>query len=311
MENDLIQKSIRDLFNRSVNEVLIQGSKAYNTAVEFMGNILPAEVHKVKKYTQTTPIFSHFKVEEQIAALYQPTVPLPSGGYIVINPTEALIAIDINSGKSISESNIEETALKTNLEAAKEIARQLKLREISGLIVIDFIDMQELRNRKIVERSLKNYLSQSRARVQTTHISEFGLLEMSRQRLSPSFLETYSSTCTNCNGKGVVRSPESNGMLILRTVENELLNSKVDIVQVFANIDAITCLSNNNRADIMSIEKKYNIKLNVHYDPKATAESFSIEKIKTSKVVINDSELKPAVISSDLFCSKGWSLFLK
>lgn len=282
-EEGIIQKTIRDMFDHNVKEVLVQGGEAYKNAAKFMQDILPDEVGRVKEYKNKTPIFTKFVVEDQIANLYKPIVSLPSGGYIVINPTEALISIDVNSGKATSERNIEETALKTNLEAAKEIARQIKLRDLSGLLVIDFIDMAGARNRKIIERSFREFLSRDRARIQTSPISNFGLLEMSRQRLRPSFLESNSTMCSHCSGKGVVRADESNSMLMLRTIENEIFNEHVDVVNIYASAFSVVYLLNNKRSEIAFIEDKYGIKLNFNVDPNATSDVFSIEKIRTSR----------------------------
>ncbi len=282
-EDGIIQKVIRDMFDRNVKELVIQNSTAYQSAVKFMKDILPTEIGKLKEYKSKVPIFTKFAVEEQLAGLYQPVSVLPSGGYVVINPTEALIAIDVNSGRATSEKNIEETALKTNLEATKEIARQIKLRDLSGLLVVDFIDMYDAKNRRIVERSFKEFLSRDRARIQTANISQFGLIEMSRQRLRPSFSESNTSICSHCNGKGLVRASESNAMLILRTVENEIFNENIDLVNIFANIDSVIYLLNNKRSEIALIEQKYNLKLNFHIDSSATSDNYSIEKIKLPK----------------------------
>ncbi|XVN41613.1 MAG: Rne/Rng family ribonuclease [Rickettsia endosymbiont of Argas persicus] len=282
-EDGIIRKTIRDMCDHNVKEVIIQGQEAYEEASRFMQDLLPSETSKLKEHKSKTPIFTKFQVEEQLIKLYQPVVTLPSGGYIVINPTEALISIDVNSGRSTSEKNIEETALKTNLEAAKEIARQVKLRDLSGLIVVDFIDMDDVKNRKIIERSFKEFLSRDRARIQTGNISQFGLLEFSRQRLRSSFLETNSSICSHCNGKGVVRADESNAMLILRTIENEIFEDKIDIINVFANVSSVIYLLNNKRSEIKFIEEKYNLRLNFYSDPNATSDSYSIEKVKLLK----------------------------
>lgn len=282
-EDSIIRKTIRDMCDHNVTEVIIQGQEAYEDAAKFIQDLLPSEVSKLKEHKSKIPIFTKFQVEEQLIKLYQPVVTLPSGGYIVINPTEALISIDVNSGRSTSEKNIEETALKTNLEAAKEIARQVKLRELSGLIVVDFIDMDETKNRKIIERSFKEFLSCDRARIQTGNISQFGLLEFSRQRLRSSFLETNSSICSHCNGKGVVRADESNAMLILRTIENEIFEDRIDVINVFANVSSVIYLLNNKRQEIKFIGEKYNIRLNFYSDPNATSDSYSIEKVKLLK----------------------------
>ncbi len=282
-EDGLILKTIRDMFDRNVKEVLVQGPVAFNICIKFVKDIMPYALNSIKEYKGTTPIFTKFNVEDQLAKLYQPIVQLPSGGYIVINPTEALISIDVNSGRATSERNIEEMALKNNLEAAREIARQVKLRDLSGLLVLDFIDMAEVRNRKIVERTLREFLSKDKARIQTSHISSFGLLEMSRQRLRPSFLEVNSNICLHCSGKGIVRADESNSMLILRTIENEIYNNNYDIVNIYGIASSMLYLLNNKREEISFIEKKYSIKLNFYIDKEATADSYSIEKIKLSE----------------------------
>lgn len=282
-EEGIIQKTLRDIFDNQVKEIVIQGDTAYLAAQKFMKEILPTETGKIKEYKNKIPIFTKFNIEDQLFALYQPVVNLPSGGYIVINPTEALISIDVNSGRATSERNIEETALKTNLEAAKEIASQAKLRDLSGLLVIDFIDMEQIRNRKIIERSLKEFFSRDKARIQTGNISSFGLLEMSRQRMRPSFSESNSTICTHCNGKGLVRAEESNSLLILRTVENEIFNENVDIVNIYTNSSNVIYLLNNKRKEISFIEEKYSLKLNCNLDPNASSDSYSIEKIKLPK----------------------------
>lgn len=281
-EDGLILKTIRNMFDRNVKEVVVQGSEAFNACIKFIKEIMPHALNSVKEYKSNTPIFTKFNVEDQLTKLYQPVAHLPSGGYIVINPTEALISIDVNSGKATSERNIEEMALKTNLEAAREFARQVKLRDLSGLLVLDFIDMTDNRNRKIVERSLREFLSRDKARIQTSHISSFGLLEMSRQRLRPSFLEVNSNICLHCSGKGVVRADESNSMLILRTIENEIYSNNYDTVNIYGITSSILYLLNNKRKEIAFIENKYSINLNFRIDRDATSDSYSIEKIKLS-----------------------------
>ncbi|MFV9890319.1 MAG: Rne/Rng family ribonuclease [Rickettsia conorii subsp. raoultii] len=295
-EDSIIRKTIRDMCDHNVKEVVIQGQEGYEDASKFMQDLLPSELAKLKEHKSKIPIFTKFQVEEQLVKLYQPVVTLPSGGYIVINPTEALISIDVNSGKSTSEQNIEETALKTNLEAAKEVAKQVKLRDLSGLIVVDFIDMSEAKNRKIIERSFKEFLSRDRARIQTGNISQFGLLEFSRQRLRSSFLETNSAICSHCNGKGVIRASDANAMLILRTIENEIFEERIDVINVFTNIVSVIYLLNNKRAEIKLIEEKYNIKLNFYFDPNATSDSYSIEKVKLLKKNNNNvNSVKPVI----------------
>ena len=196
--------------------MIVEGDDAYREAKDFMKMLMPSHAKNVKPYKDTRPLFSRYQAESQLDGLYSPTVTLPSGGYMVINQTEALVSVDINSGKSTREHNIEDTALRTNLEASDEIARQLRLRDLAGLVVIDFIDMEEKRNNRNVERRLKDALKNDRARIQVGHISHFGLLEMSRQRLRPGLLEGSSRTCPHCEGRGIVRSVSSCGLSVLR-----------------------------------------------------------------------------------------------
>ncbi|NDB83141.1 MAG: Rne/Rng family ribonuclease [Alphaproteobacteria bacterium] len=293
VEEGIIQKTIRDMNDVSVSQIIIEGQEAYQSAIDFMSNILPGDISKTILHDENAPIFSFYDIEEQVASLYKQSVDLPSGGYIIINPTEALTAIDVNSGRSISERSIEETALKTNLEAAKEIAYQLKIRDIAGLIVIDFIDMNEARNRRIIERSMRELMSKDKAKVQMNNISAFGLLEVSRQRLRSSFLESHTKMCTHCNGKGIVRDDESNAMLILRTVENEIIESGVEIVNVFTNIDTALYILNNKRAEIELIGSKHGVKVNVLHDSAATSDSFCIEKISLGSP---DAHVDPEIV---------------
>ena len=281
-EDGILLKTIRDMLDSDVKELLVQGKEAYEECIRFTKDIMPNELKKIKEYKGKLPIFSKFNIESQLIDLYHPIVNLPSGGYIVINPTEALISIDVNSGKATGERNVEEMALRNNIEAAKEIAKHARLRDLSGLIVIDFIDLCETKNRKILERYLWEVFSKDKARVQTSNISAFGLLEMSRQRLKPSFLEMNSIICDHCNGNGVIRNKESNSMLILRTIENEILNSNYSVINVYSVASSILELLNEKRAEILSIEKKYNIKLNFYIDRDASSDGYSIEKIKKS-----------------------------
>ena len=295
-EDGVILKTIRDMFDRNVKEIIVQGKEAYALCQKYMKDVLPSQAKVVKEYKSKAPIFTKFGIEDQLIKLYQPIVHLPSGGYIVINPTEALISIDVNSGKATGERNIEEMALKTNLEAAREIARQSRLRDLSGLLVLDFIDLSETKNRKILERSLWEYFSKDKARIQTAPISTFGLLEVSRQRLRPSFLEMNSNICSHCSGKGIVRADESNAMLILRTIENEIFNGKYDVVNVFGIASSIIYLLNHKREEISFIESKYSIKLSFSIDRDATSDSYSIEKIKLSdKNITSTAQHSPAL----------------
>ena len=298
-EDGLILKTIRDMFDRNVKEIVVQGTEAFAACVRFMKEIMPNSLEAISEYKGKTPIFTKFNIEDQLTKLYQPIVQLPSGGYIVINPTEALTSIDVNSGRATSERNIEEMAIKTNLEAAKEIARQVKLRDLSGLLVIDFIDMLEARNRRIIERALREFLSKDKARIQTANISTFGLLEMSRQRLRPSFLEINSNICSHCSGKGIVRAEESNAMLMLRTVENEIYQGNYDVVNVYAIQSSILYLLNNKREEIAFIEKKYSVKLNFNIDKDSTSDSYSIEKIKLSEKNRSETVMKQPVLQDN------------
>nr|WP_064591259.1 Rne/Rng family ribonuclease [Orientia tsutsugamushi] len=298
VENDIIRKTILDIYNISVQEMIIQGKAAYDYAVKFMNAILPSEVHKIKEHKSTIPIFAQYNLEEQLATLYKPIVTLPSGGYIVINPTEALIAIDVNSGKDTSEQNIEETAVKTNLEAAKEISHQIKLRNLSGLITIDFICMTDSKNHKLIEKSFKKYLAKDKAKIQVDSINSFGVLQLSRQRLRPSFLESNSVICSHCSGKGIVRAEESNAMIILRTIENEIHTSKSNIINVYAHLHSITYILNNKRAEIADIEKKYNVQLKFYNDFQSTSDSFSIEKVTLSASTTKSALTEQPVVTS-------------
>ena len=222
-EGNLIKRAIRDLYTKDVDEVLVEGDEAYRDAKDFMKMLMPSHARNVKPYKDTRPLFSRYQVETQLDSLFSQTVTLPSGGYMVINQTEALVSIDINSGRSTREHNIEDTALRTNLEASDEIARQLGLRDLAGLIVIDFIDMEEKRNNRAVERRLKEALKHDRARIQVGRISHFGLLEMSRQRLRQGMLEGSTKTCPHCEGRGVIRSVSSCALSVLRSIEEQLI----------------------------------------------------------------------------------------
>ncbi|MCK6451407.1 MAG: ribonuclease E/G, partial [Alphaproteobacteria bacterium] len=220
-EASLIKRSIRDLYARDIDEILVEGEDGYRAAKDFMKMLMPSHAKRVQPYREPIPLFHRFQIESQIDAMHSPVVQLRSGGYVVINPTEALVAIDVNSGRATRERFIEETALRTNLEAAEEIARQLRLRDLGGLVVIDFIDMEDNRNNHAVERRLKEALRFDRARIQVGRISPFGLLELSRQRLRPSITETSTMPCPHCGGTGLIRSTESAALHVLRAIEEE------------------------------------------------------------------------------------------
>lgn len=280
-ESDLIKRCIRDLHDPSVDEILIQGEQSYQSARQFMKMIMPNQLSKLRHYRSKTPIFARYHVDEQLSGLYSHIVHLESGGYIVINPTEALISIDVNSGKSTSERNIEETATKTNLEAAYEVARQSRLRDLSGLIVIDFIDMMEARNRRLVERTLREALQPDRAKVQIGRISPFGLLEMSRQRLRSSFLEANTVACRHCQGRGFVRAQESLAIMVLRALESEIYRGDCEAIDTYAGAELITYMMNYKRAEIKVLEDRYDVRVFFHIDMEARSDSFALEKIKS------------------------------
>ena len=258
-EGNLIKRAIRDLYTKDVDEVNVEGEAAYREAKDFMKMLMPSHAKNVKLYKDTRPLFSRFQVESQLDSLYSPTVTLPSGGYMVMNQTEALVAIDINSGKSTREHNIEDTALRTNAEASDEIARQLRLRDLAGLIVVDYIDMEEKRNNRSVERRLKEALKNDRARIQVGRISHFGLLEMSRQRLRPGLLEGSSRTCPHCEGRGIVRSISSCGLSVIRAIEEHLIARKAENLTVKCHPEVASYILNEKRDNLLSIETSYGI----------------------------------------------------
>jgi ribonuclease E len=260
-EGNLIKRSIRDLYTKDVEEVIVDGDLAYRDAKDFMKMLMPSHAKNVKQYKDPKPLFQRYQVETHLDALFSPTVTLPSGGYIVINQTEALVSIDINSGKATREHNIEDTASKTNLEACDEIARQLRLRDLAGLVVIDFIDMEENRNNRAVERRMKDALKNDRARIQVGRISHFGLLEMSRQRLRPGLLEGSFKPCPHCEGRGIVRSIPSCGLGVLRQVEEYLQKGRSDNLTVKCPREVAFYLLNEKRDSLLSLETIYGISI--------------------------------------------------
>ncbi len=277
-EGSLIKRSIRDLYNKDIDEVLVAGDDAYREAKDFMRMLMPSHAKNVKPYKEPEPIFIRFQVERQLAAMFSPQVVLRSGGYIVINQTEALVAIDVNSGKATREHNIEDTALKTNLEASEEIARQLRLRDLAGLIVIDFIDMDERRNSRLVERRLKESLRHDRARIQVGRISHFGLMEMSRQRLRPGMLEGSTKPCPMCTGTGIVRSIESVALDILRSIEDRLITDGVVSLVATTAVEVALYILNQKRAHLKDIEARYRIPITVTADEDMHISQFVIER---------------------------------
>jgi ribonuclease E len=290
-EGDVIKKALRDLYDSDIDEILIDGEKAYEAASEFMKLILPRHVNKVKLYKGTVPLFAKTGVDKQIAELYSNKVSLRSGGYLVINHTEALVAVDVNSGRATSERNIEDTALKTNLEAAYEIARQMRLRDLSGLIVVDFIDMDELRNKKAVERALRDVLTQDKAKVQVGRISSFGLLEMSRQRLRQTLMESNTEICPHCNGRGRVRFVDATATVVLRAIESEMAQSNADEIYVSGSAPLMFYLSNNKRTELLKLEKALGGKISLYEDESAGGDGFFIESKKANKKKVEEKAL--------------------
>jgi ribonuclease E len=296
-EGDLIKRSIRDLYNREIEEVLVEGEEGYRTAKDFMKMIMPSHAKSVQRYSEQMPLFARYQVESYLGGMFNPTVQLKSGGYIVIGITEALVAIDVNSGRATKEGSIEDTALKTNLEAAEEVARQLRLRDLAGLIVIDFIDMEERRNNLAVEKRIKDKLKTDRARIQVGRISGFGLLEMSRQRLRPGMLESTTQPCSHCHGTGLIRSDDSQGLQVLRALEEEGTRKRSKEVLLKAPIGIVNFLINQKREHIALIEARYGMAVRIECDPAMVSPDYSIEKFKTATRVV--SEAASAVISGN------------
>jgi len=278
-EGSLIKRSLRDLYNKEIDEVLVAGEPGYNEARDFMKMLMPTNVRSVKQYRDGQPLFSRMGVESQLDAMFSPTVTLRSGGYIVINQTEALVSIDVNSGRSTREHHIEDTALKTNLEAAEEVARQLRLRDLAGLIVIDFIDMDEKRNNRSVERKLSDCLRQDRARIQVGRISHFGLLEMSRQRIRASVLESSTEPCPHCGGSGHVRSVSSVALQLLRGLEENLMKGPTHNLTVRTRTDVALYVLNHKRGHLRDLENSFKVTLAVIADPTISGQqSFVIDR---------------------------------
>ncbi len=278
-EGSLIKRSLRDLYNKEIDEILVAGESGYQEARDFMKMLMPSNVRAVKQYRDGQPLFSRMGVESQLDAMFSPTVQLRSGGYVVINQTEALVSIDVNSGRSTREHHIEDTALKTNLEAAEEVARQLRLRDLAGLIVIDFIDMDEKRNNRAVERKLSDCLRQDRARIQVGRISHFGLLEMSRQRIRASVLESSTEPCPQCGGSGHVRSVSSVALQLLRGLEEILMKGATHNLVVRTRTDVALYVLNHKRGHLRDLESSFKVSLAVIADPTVSGQqSFVIDR---------------------------------
>lgn len=277
-EGQLIKRAIRDIYSRDVDEVFVAGEQGFQDTREFMKMMIPSHARRVKEYKEEDiPLFTRYQAEHQIDEIYDPEVSLKSGGYLVIHPTEALVSIDVNSGKSTRERNIEGTALKTNMEAAEEVARQLRLRDLGGLVVIDFIDMENYRNNREVERKLTEALSSDRARVQVGRISNFGLLELSRQRLRPSLTETHFETCRHCKGSGTVRTKETAALKVMRQIEEEGLKGRTDGLRVTVPVDVGLYILNGKRDVLVDMEKRYGL---------------TVDIILSDEMVISDSEFE-------------------
>ena len=278
-EGSLIKRSIRDLYNKDIDEVLVGGDDGYREAKDFMRMLMPSHAKNVKPYKEPQPVFTRFGVESQLDAMFSPTVQLKSGGYIVLNQTEALVAIDVNSGRSTREHHIEDTALKTNTEAAEEVARQLRLRDLAGLIVIDFIDMDEKRNNRSVERKLKESLKNDRARIQVGRISHFGLLEMSRQRIRTSVFESSTEKCPHCGGTGHLRSVSSVALQLVRAVEELLLKGATHNLIVRTRADVAIYVLNHKRAHLRDLEQRFRVTITVNADATlVSTQPFAIDK---------------------------------
>jgi ribonuclease E len=260
-DSDLIKRAIRDIYNKDIDEVFVEGADGFKAAKDFMKLLMPSHAKRVQHYADPVPLFQRYHVEDQLNAMYQPVVQLKSGGYIVINPTEALVSIDINSGRSTKEHGIEATALSTNLEAAREIARQLRLRDMAGLVVIDFIDMEHHSNARKVERAMKEALKHDRARIQVGRISGFGLMEMSRQRLRTGVLEASTRQCPHCEGTGLVRTASSAALSALRLVEEEAAKGHGSQIVLQASQEATIYCLNNKRAELADIEERYHVRV--------------------------------------------------
>ncbi|WP_421724114.1 Rne/Rng family ribonuclease [Bauldia sp.] len=301
-EGSLIKRSIRDLYNKDIDEILVAGDDSYREAKEFMRMLMPSHAKNVKPYRDSQPLFARSGIEAQLDAMFSPQVTLRSGGYLVINQTEALVAIDVNSGRATREHNIEDTALQTNLEAAEEISRQLRLRDLAGLIVIDFIDMEEKRNNRSVERKLKEALKTDRARIQVGRISHFGLLEMSRQRLRTGVLESTTITCPMCQGTGHIRAPSSVALHVLRSLEDQLLKAATHNLVVRTPTPVALYILNQKRGHLSDLERRFSLSIAVHADEGlAHGAHFAVdrgepaERVETGGATVQPDSVQPEI----------------
>src|SRR4051812_46008720 len=285
-DSDLIKRAIRDLYHRDIDEVIVEGEEGYKAARGFMKLLMPSHVKRVSLHSESTPLFQRYGVEDQLSAMYQPLVQLKSGGYLVINPTEALVSIDINSGRSTREHNVEQTAFMTNLEAAQEIARQLRLRDMAGLVVIDFIDMEQSSHVRKVEKAMKEALKNDRARIQVGRISSFGLMEMSRQRLRTGVLEASTKPCPHCDGTGLMRTAASAGLSALRIIEDEAARGRGERIMLRAGREAAIYVLNKKRIELADIEQRYGVSIEVAID----------ESFEGARMTVESSGPRPTVV---------------
>ena len=279
-EGDLIKRAIRDLYKKDIDEILVSGDAGYRSAKDFMKTLMPSQAKVVQPYRDSVPIFHKYQVEREIDEMYSPRSTLKSGAYLIINPTEALVAIDVNSGRATKERNIEETAYRTNLEAAEEIARQIRLRDLAGLVVIDFIDMEVSKNVRAVEAKMKECLKADRARIQVGRISSFGLMEMSRQRLRPDLVEASTNLCPACGGAGVVRSTESTALAVLRGIDDEGMRETNAVITIDAPPEVAVYILNQKRAALQELEQRYNFQIEIRIDDSLLAPDFRTERRK-------------------------------
>lgn len=290
-EGSLLNRSLRDIYTKDIEEILVEGEEGFKRCRDIMKELMPSHAKRVKQYKEESiPLFQRFEAETQIDAIYSPRVQLRSGGSIVINQTEALVAIDVNSGRSTRERNIEETALKTNLEAAEEVARQLRLRDLAGLIVIDFIDMEESRHQHQVERRLKEGIKLDRARIQVGRISHFGLLELSRQRLRPSVAEASTEVCPHCGGSGMLRSTESTALHVLRAIEDEGTKKRSAEISLVVPTAVTFYLLNQKRSALLDIEKRYGFTVNITADHNLIPPAFRLTQIRALSGMSNSND---------------------
>ena len=290
-EGSIIKRAVRDMYNSDVEEILVQGEPAFKICKNYMKSLMPSHTKKIHQYTdENVLLFQKFGIDTQLSDIFKPTVNLKSGGYLVINHTEALVAVDVNSGKATRERSIEKTAFQTNLEASQEFARQAKLRDLSGLIVIDFIDMDDYKNRSTIERKLKEAFKQDRARIQIGEISSFGLLELSRQRLRLSVSETTTEVCNFCGGVGRIQSLEVTSMQILREAEEQLVNNKQNEILISINPSLSVYILNNKKENIFDIEKRHNVKISFNIDNNLSISDYKVDNTEDTKATDTKSE---------------------